>query len=163
MDVVMRRGDERVAVRADAEVCDVPEVEQTGEAHHDVQPESQRRVEHREQAVDEEVALVHPERKRPEDGDEEEQLDRVRRGVPAPRRGPEESARSRLAILGLGDPRVDADPRLRLLVGLARNGCVRLFAHTFWIARDPSSPLGRKSMKRMKRPKMTMSDHWPPT
>ena len=50
-----------------------------------------------------------------------------------------------------------------LRIGLLRNGGVGLVAHTFWIAREPSSPLGRKSMNTMKRPKMTMSDHWPPT
>src|SRR5437868_4664065 len=97
------------------------------------------------------------------DGHEEEQLDRIRRGVPPSRRRPEKAALSGLAALSLGNPRVDADPRLLLLVGRLRNGGVGVLAHTFWIAREPSSPVGRKSMNMMRMPKMTMSAHWPPT
>ena len=41
----MRGGEERVDVGADAEERDIAEVEQAGEADHDVQAEGQQRVE----------------------------------------------------------------------------------------------------------------------
>jgi len=51
VDSVVLRRDERVAVRTDAEVRDVAEVEQAGEADDDVQTEPEGRVEERKQPV----------------------------------------------------------------------------------------------------------------
>src|SRR5207244_2336483 len=121
----------------------VAEIEQAGEADDDVQTESEGCVEEREQAVREEVAGVEPEREGRRDGNEDEELDRIRRGVPPSRRRPEKAALSSLAILGFGNPGVDADPRLSLRIGRLRKRVIGLVAHTFWIAREPSRPLGR--------------------
>src|SRR5206468_7894740 len=113
-----------ISVCTDAEVGDIAEVEQAREADDDVEPEPEGRVEEREQAVHEEIALVEPERQSRRERYEKEQLDRIRRGVPPSRRRPEKAALSGLAALSLGNPRVDADPRLLRLVGRLRNGGV---------------------------------------
>jgi len=44
----MRRSGQRVAIGADREERDITQIEQTGESDHDVQPERQHDVEHRE-------------------------------------------------------------------------------------------------------------------
>src|SRR5204863_10091334 len=144
VDSVVRRRDERITVCTDAEVGDIAEVEQAREADDDVEPEPEGRVEEREQAVHEEIALVEPERQSRREGYEKEQLDRIRRGVPPSRCRPEEASLSSLATLRLGNPRVDANPRLVRRIARPGKGGVGIVAHTFWIAREPSSPVGRK-------------------
>jgi hypothetical protein len=118
VDPVVVRGEQGVAVGADPEERDVAEVEETGEAHDDVQAEGEQRVEQGEQPVREEVALVHPERERRGEGDEDEQLGRVRSALPPAGDQAAEPPRPLVALLGARHPFVDPDPRAFDLVGI---------------------------------------------
>src|ERR1700750_2816820 len=75
--------DVAVRVRAEAEEGDVPEVEQAGEADGDVQAETEQRVEERDQAIAEEIALGGDEGKDHRRYDEHEQAPGRRSLVPA--------------------------------------------------------------------------------
>jgi hypothetical protein len=117
--VVVRR-EQGVGVRPEAEEGDIAEIEQPREADHDVEAEREENVQEGVQAVREQIALVHPVGKRRRHPDEEEQLHRGRRGVPA---APQGSGPTALASpLRLRHPGVDADPGFRGRVGTI-GGC----------------------------------------
>src|SRR5262249_2216494 len=141
------------------------EVEQTREADVDVEPEAHADEEEREQPEVEEVAFAPEEPEGQAHGEREkrEELGRVGDGVPAPRQ-PAERTALRASSVGR-DPGVDADLRARLRLGrrFGQAGGVGRVAHTFWMAWEPSSPVGRTIRKPMRRPKTTISDHCPPT
>ena len=116
--LVVRAGQERVGVGAEAEERDVAEVEEPGEADDDVQPEREQRVDQDEEAVVEEVPLA-------DEGEErDEDRRRQQRELPGRRQHPQRCwIRPRAPerrcgpLVGLGDPRVDADlARVRRLV-----------------------------------------------
>jgi hypothetical protein len=110
--VELRRGEDPVAVGAEAEECDVAEVEKPGEADDGVEPEREQRVDQREDAVPEEVAARRDEGEERGGDDEDPEPAGGRQRVPAP---PDEAEWARVAHparLDRRDPLVDADPRL---------------------------------------------------
>ena len=149
----LRRGEDPVEVRAEAEEGDVAEVEEAGEADDDVQAEGEQRVDEREEAVPEDVPLGREVREGGRRDHEDEDARRGRKTLPPPLDRTAEAGVPLAPALDLRDPLVDADPRPVDRVGRSGSLGSAVRHQAFWITACPKRPLGRMRMTRMSRAK----------
>src|SRR5262249_17069140 len=102
--LVMRSGEEGVDVGAEAEEGDVAEVEKAGKTYADVQPEGEEGVDEDEDAVVEEVPLVHERQEGDDDRRGQERELRGRRQDLPQVRDPAAEPAGVATLVGLFDP-----------------------------------------------------------
>ena len=143
--VELGRGEDAVAVGAEADEGDVAEVEQPGVPDDDVEAEPHQPVQERVDGVTGHVLLRHHERKEGGRDDEHAELRDRRQKLPRPAGDACEPSPAPPALLVRGDPLVDADARR-----VGDVGRLREVHQTLRIAARPRRPLGRSRMTRIR-------------